>query len=190
MRTASRLASGLNADWLVVSLERADGEAESSGAMRQLDETFRLAEQLGAETRRIIGNDFVEEILKLARREHATQIVIGTRRHRFPLGLFRRSLPDALAARAAGIAIHLVTDGSAPAVKPAARRRSTLPEGWGRGCHRSRYGCSRDSTWPADRAIRRPAEYLASLSSGCARLGDLRGLCRCDRGRAHFGSRL
>ena len=38
------------------------------------------AEQLGAETRRIIGNDFVEEILKLARREHATQIVIGTGR--------------------------------------------------------------------------------------------------------------
>lgn len=133
VRTASRLASGLNADWLVVSVERADGEAESSGAMRQLNETFRLAEQLGAETRRIIGNDFVEEILKLARREHATQIVIGTRRHRFPLRLFRHSLPDALAARAAGIAIHLVTDGSAPAVKPAARRRSTLPEGWGRG---------------------------------------------------------
>ena len=29
VRTASRLASGLNADWLVVSVERADGEAES-----------------------------------------------------------------------------------------------------------------------------------------------------------------
>ena len=45
---------------------------------------FNLAESLGAETRRVVGSDFVEEILRLARREHATQIVIGGRRQRFP----------------------------------------------------------------------------------------------------------
>ncbi|WEX77871.1 sensor histidine kinase KdpD [Sinorhizobium numidicum] len=132
VRTASRLASGLNADWIVVSIERADGEAGDSEAMRQLDDTFRLAELLGAQTRRIAGNDFVEEILKLARREHATQIVIGTRRQRFPLRLFRQSLPDALAERVSGIGIHLITDRSEPTAKPRRKRRRMLPEGSGR----------------------------------------------------------
>ncbi|MCA1440128.1 sensor histidine kinase KdpD [Ensifer sp. IC4062] len=123
VRTASRIASGLNADWIVVSLERADQESGDREAMRQLDQTFHLAEQLGAETRRVVGNDFVEEILKLARREHATQIVIGTRRHRFPLRLFRRSLPDALAARASGIGIHLITDKDKAEARPKRERK-------------------------------------------------------------------
>lgn len=132
VRTAGRLASALNGNWIVVSIERPDGEAGGSAAMRRLDETFRLAEQLGAETRRIVGNDFVEEILKLARREHATQIVIGARRHRFPTRLFRRSLPDALAARASGIGLHLVTDKDEPVARPRRRGGRTLPEGSGR----------------------------------------------------------
>ncbi|ACP23923.1 osmosensitive K+ channel signal transduction histidine kinase [Sinorhizobium fredii NGR234] len=129
VRTASRLASGLNADWIVVSVERADREAADGEAMRQLDETFRLAEQLGAETRRIIGSDFVEEILKLARRENATQIVIGARRHRFPLNLFRASLPDALAKRVSGIGIHLVTGKIEPVARTRRRSKQLLPEG-------------------------------------------------------------
>ncbi|MCA1369284.1 sensor histidine kinase KdpD [Bradyrhizobium sp. BRP14] len=132
VRSASRIASGLNADWIVVSIERADHESGNREAMRQLDDTFRLAELLGAETRRIVGNDFVEEILKLAKREHVTQIVIGTRRHRFPLRLFRRSLPDALAARASGIGIHLITDKDEPAARPNRGRKRMLPEAFWR----------------------------------------------------------
>ena len=69
VRVASRLASGLNAPWLVVSIERADREVETPERLQRIETLFRLAEQLGAETRRIIGNDFVEEILKLARRD-------------------------------------------------------------------------------------------------------------------------
>ncbi|PYE86485.1 sensor histidine kinase [Phyllobacterium leguminum] len=122
VRTAARLASGLNADWIVVSVEHVEAAPKSSEGLRQLDETLRLAEQLGAETRRITGSDFVEEILKLARREHATQIVIGARRDRLPYRLFRRSLADALAARVPGIGIHLVTDKCDAASKPKARR--------------------------------------------------------------------
>ncbi|MDI7860498.1 sensor histidine kinase KdpD [Rhizobiaceae bacterium n13] len=110
VRTASRLASGLNAPWIVVYIERADREEGDSDAVRRLDETFRLAEQLGAETRRVTGSDFVDEILKLARREHVTQIVIGARRTSFTGRLFQQSLPDALASRVSGIGIHLVTD--------------------------------------------------------------------------------
>ena len=115
VRVASRLASGLNAPWLVVSIERADREVETPERLQRIETLFRLAEQLGAETRRIIGNDFVDEILKLARREHATQIVIGTRKRSRWQKLATRSLPDALAARASGLGIHIVTPDGTPA---------------------------------------------------------------------------
>jgi two-component system sensor histidine kinase KdpD len=113
VRVASRLASGLNAPWLVVSIERADREVETPERLQRMETVFRLAEQLGAETRRVIGNDFVEEILKLARREHATQIVIGTRKRSRWQTLFTRSLPDALSRQASGVGIHIVTPDTA-----------------------------------------------------------------------------
>ena len=73
VRTAARLASGLNAPWLVVSIERADMPTPPVGMTRILDATFKLAESLGAETRRVSGHDFVEEILQAgaARKRHA-----------------------------------------------------------------------------------------------------------------------
>lgn len=109
VRTASRLASGLNAHWLVASIEPVDRAISDQAGERRLDETFRLAERLGAETRRVKGADFVDEILRLARREHATQIVIGGRKQSFPFRLFRRSLPDALMERASGLGVYVVT---------------------------------------------------------------------------------
>ncbi len=112
VRTAARLASGLNAPWLVVTIERADRAALPPDAGSRLTRAFKLAESLGAETRRVVGNDFVAEILTLARREHATQIVIGGRRQRFPYNLVRKSLPDALIASVGGLSIHIVTDKS------------------------------------------------------------------------------
>ena len=125
VRVASRLASGLNAPWLVVSIERADREEETTERLQRMEALFRLAEQLGAETRRVVGNDFVEEILKLARREHATQIVIGAKRNRGWTRFLSRSLPDTLSRKAAGIGIHFVTPEKDE--KPPAPRRMALP---------------------------------------------------------------
>ncbi|MCO5731199.1 sensor histidine kinase KdpD [Rhizobium sp. SSA_523] len=125
VRIAARLASGLNAPWIVVSIERADQEVETPERLQVLDSIFRLAEQLGAETRRVIGHDFVDEILKLARREHATQIVIGARQRGVPARFFQRSLPDALARRASGLGIHLVTSDT-PEMQRRPRRARRL----------------------------------------------------------------
>ncbi|MFN3364580.1 MAG: ATP-binding protein [Allorhizobium sp.] len=115
VRVASRLASGLNAPWMVVSIERADREVETPERLQRIETLFRLAEQLGAETRRVIGNDFVDEILKLARREHATQIVIGTRRRKRLDWFLSKSLPEALAKRASGLGVYIVTPEGADA---------------------------------------------------------------------------
>ena len=126
VRTAARLASGLNAPWLVVSIEHADAAPAGATAEQRLDELFRLAESLGAETRRVVGGDFVEEILALARREHATQIVIGGRRLGFPSRLWRKSLPDTLIARTSGLGVHVVTNTDATT----AQDRQPLRFGW------------------------------------------------------------
>jgi two-component system sensor histidine kinase KdpD len=105
VRTASRLASGLNAPWLVISITRPGATVDSG----RLEETMRLAERLGAETRRVTAEDFVAEIMRTARRENVTQIVVG----RLPRSLFarltRRSLPDRLIGQAGDINVHVVS---------------------------------------------------------------------------------
>ncbi|WP_334176664.1 sensor histidine kinase KdpD [Pseudoxanthobacter sp.] len=126
VRVASRLAAGLNAPWIVVSVTRPDREAQDGPAAARLDDLFRLAEQLGAETRRLTATDFVDEVLRLARREHATQIVIGAPRRRAFLPGSAVALADALVARAGGIGVHLVTGPGGPATGPAAPRRPRL----------------------------------------------------------------
>jgi two-component system sensor histidine kinase KdpD len=124
VRVASRLASGLNARWLVVSMTRPGAPLPDAADAQRLEETLRLAERLGAETRREAASDFVDAILRLARREHITQIVIGR-----PAGTrwFRRSLPDALLRHAGEIGVHVVPGRPAPTARTAWRRLS-LPE--------------------------------------------------------------
>ena len=108
VRAASRLANGLNAGWVAVTLERAGAELTDEVALRRIDETLRLAERLGAETARLAGRDLPDELLRYARRENITQIVIG----RSGAGLWGRlrghALSDELVRRATDIAIHVV----------------------------------------------------------------------------------
>ncbi|MBU1306815.1 MAG: sensor histidine kinase KdpD [Alphaproteobacteria bacterium] len=123
VREASRLASGLNARWLVLSLSNPHGMPPDPEASARLEQTLQLAERLGAETRRAIETDFVAAILRVARREHISQIVIGRSQRRFFL---RKSLPDALLHRAGNIGIHVV---SAKAGKAGGRQsKRSLPD--------------------------------------------------------------
>ncbi|HWV19865.1 MAG TPA: sensor histidine kinase KdpD [Devosia sp.] len=124
VRVATRLASGLNARWLVVSLSRPAAPLPDEADAARLDETLRLAERLGAEARRESAGDFVEAILRLARREHITQIVVGRPRRR---RWFGRSLPDALLRQAGEIGVHVVPGESTPAFRRS-RHRLSLPE--------------------------------------------------------------
>ena len=108
VRAASRLAVSLNARWTVVHVERPDRPAEGR-ALAIIDEALELATRLGAETRRLVAQDYVEALLRLARNEHATQVVIGVSRRRAFPGFLRPSLAASLIRRAEGVSIHLVT---------------------------------------------------------------------------------
>ena len=124
VRVASRLASGLNARWLVVSLGKPGAALPTPEHAAKLEDTLRLAERLGAETRREVAVDFVDAIMRIARREHTTQIVIG-RPVKGPW--FRRSLPDEILRRAGEIGVHVVP-GTSTSDKRAPRKRKSLPE--------------------------------------------------------------
>ncbi len=125
MRVASRLASGLNAPGWSSRSSVPTGKWRRRNACSDRD-AVSAREQLGAETRRVIGNDFVEEILKLARREHATQIVIGTRKRSRWQRYVTRSLPDALSRRASGLGVHIVTPDTS--TEEMRRRSFACPE--------------------------------------------------------------
>jgi two-component system sensor histidine kinase KdpD len=55
----------------------------------QLNKNINLAKQLGAEFRKISGDDLVKSILSVAHKENITHIIIGKPRHRNWLAMFR-----------------------------------------------------------------------------------------------------
>ena len=121
VRTAKRLADLMDAPWLAVTVERPGGHLDDSARAR-IDEAMKLAERLGGETQTLTGSDLPEEVLRFAKFENVTQIVIGRSQSGFLNVLLRRSLPNELARRAQDIAIHLVTRHSEAAPPPRRRR--------------------------------------------------------------------
>jgi two-component system, OmpR family, sensor histidine kinase KdpD len=127
VRTAGRLATGLNARWIVVSLEHSAGAAPTSQNASRLETTLALAERLGAETRRVTADDFVTEVLRLARRENITQIVIGRPKPGFWERWWGRTLPGELMRAAGDIGIYLVP-GEAEPRRRTPRRKRSIPQ--------------------------------------------------------------
>ena len=127
VRTAKRLADLMDAPWIAVTVER-PGDARRRGRQR-LDDAMKLAESLGAETQTLAGTDLPAELLRFAKFENVTQIVIGRSRGGFFSELLRRSLPHELVRRAQDIAIHLVTRENE------ARRRTSRSARWPSSSH-------------------------------------------------------
>jgi two-component system sensor histidine kinase KdpD len=131
VRTAKRLADLMDAPWLTVTVER-PGAVLGDAARLRLDEVLKLAESLGAEIQTLAGSDLPAELLRFAKFENVTQIVIGRSRGGLFGELLRRSLPHELVRRTQDIAIHIVTRESEPVQAPKgwnawiARRPETL----------------------------------------------------------------
>ena len=123
VRTAKRLADLMDAPWLAVTVERPGTNLDDAARLR-LDEAMKLAEALGAETQTLTGSDLPAELLRFAKFENVTQIVIGRSHGGFFSELLRRSLPHELVRRTQDIAIHLVTR-QVEAARPAPTWRHT-----------------------------------------------------------------
>jgi len=129
VRTAKRLADLMDAPWLAVTVEQ-PGASISADSRQRIDDAMKLAASLGAETQTLTGNEIPAELLRFAKFENVTQIVIGRSRGGFLGELLRRSLPHELIRQTQDIAIHVVTreaeTGAAPPLR-AALRRSVEP---------------------------------------------------------------
>ena len=108
VRAAKRLADLMDAPWIAVTVER-PGSTLEDAARQRLDEAMKLAQSLGAETQTLTGTDLPAELLRFAKFENVTQIVVGRSPGGFFSELLRRSLPHELVRRTQDIAIHLVT---------------------------------------------------------------------------------
>ena len=140
VRRASQLATGLNADWTAVTVETI-GQAGDAKRANKLAKVFGLAERLGGQTMRLQGSDYPTEILRLARRENVTQIVLGQSRAGLLRRVFGRSLPEALMRYAGGIEIHVVPGEEAQGSVLAGSEAPSGPEGaWRRARRRARFG--------------------------------------------------
>jgi two-component system sensor histidine kinase KdpD len=120
VRAAKRLADLMDAPWIAVTVER-PGASLDPAARRCVDDAMKLAESLGAETQTLSSVDLPAELLRYAKFENVTQIVVGRSRGGLLNEVFRRSLPHELVRRTQDIAIHLIVSGTD---EPALPRRS------------------------------------------------------------------
>ncbi len=108
VREAKRLADLTGGSWFAVSVEQPGRTIDTEGR-RRVAEAVRLAESLGGEVRQLVAADLAGELLRFARFQNVTQIVIGQARAGRFRALFGRTLADALVKSGNGIAVHVLT---------------------------------------------------------------------------------
>ncbi len=109
IRRAARIAAATpGSDLLAVHVIRDDGLPDCpSGA---LDAQQTLVASLGGSFQQVPGDDVAEALLRFARAQNATQMVLGaSRRSRLTTLLAGKSTPTRLARRAGHIDVHLVS---------------------------------------------------------------------------------
>ena len=126
VRSAKRLAMGLKAEWIAAYVEtprltQADRDREI--------QTLRLAQQLGAETITLTGEQISEEVLSCARERNVTRIIIGKpERPRWREVIFG-SIVDEIIRGSGTIDIYVIR-GEAEEVADAPGRPPAKPIDW------------------------------------------------------------
>jgi len=121
IRYTRRLASSMEASWIVANIE--GPRALSQEEQTRLTRYIALARQLGAEVISTPGRDVAEALLRVARENNVTQIVVGK-----PLGtrwfnFWKRDLLGWLMRHSGNIDIHMI-----PSEEGAQPRRESLEE--------------------------------------------------------------
>ena len=124
IRTASRLAAGMQAECLAVHIEKAGwrhaGDAERDRVARNL----RLAEELGAKSLSVESADLPAKMLEIARDNNVTAIVIGKPRRSRILDLIRGSVVDKLIHNSGNINIYVIQTDREPEYAAEAKIRT------------------------------------------------------------------
>jgi two-component system, OmpR family, sensor histidine kinase KdpD len=110
VRTASRMAAALGADWTAISVDTPGHAHLPDRARDWVAEHLRLAESLGARVVHLSGESVSRTLIGYAREHGATRILVGKPTHARWRNLFRGSLIDDLARESGGIEVY-VTSG-------------------------------------------------------------------------------
>jgi two-component system sensor histidine kinase KdpD len=134
VRATRRMAARLRAEWLAVYVETPASLRLPDADRDRVVQTLRLAEQLGAETVTLSGQNVSEELLNYARTRNVSKIVVGKpRRPRWKEIVFG-SVVDELARNTDDIDVYVINgehDGSRPPSLRLPERTSTgAAYGW------------------------------------------------------------
>lgn len=128
VRAARRIAGSLHARWYAVYVEPRSSRPLSKALAARLAQNLGLAEQLGAEVVTLIGDNPTEELLRFAREQHITKLIIGkpvTGRLRDRL---RPSFVDQLVRRSGDIDVYVTAgDPDDSEQRPGARAPLQAP---------------------------------------------------------------
>ncbi len=108
IRTAKRMATRLQAEWLAVHVENPRRLPRSEAEKDSKAKNLRLAEKLGAEIIGLTGDDIAEEIAELAKQRNVSQIIIGKPEHPRFWDLVHGSVVDKVIRQSQGISIHVI----------------------------------------------------------------------------------
>jgi len=114
VRVASRMAAALKTPWVALQIQTAEQMSASRAVRRKSEKALRLAERLGAEIVRLPGRDVVREVLKYARQNNVTQIVVGRSRPKRLRLWPQRALSQEITTHASGVAVTTVAADAEP----------------------------------------------------------------------------
>lgn len=119
VRTGRRLSDMMRAPFVAAYVEAPDDDGPSEQQRAIIEQALHLAGHLGGEAITLQDSDLPGALLRYARRNNITQIVIGADRRGWWDRLRRRSLVQALMRRSEGSALHVVCeDGAAERPNP------------------------------------------------------------------------
>ena len=109
IRKAYAIAKDVHAEWYAIYV-LPTGFTEPSGRGKlYLTDALNLAEELGAKIMNLSGNDVADEIIRFARENNITRIVIGKPLRSAIVELFKRSPASRLLRAAGDFELHLIT---------------------------------------------------------------------------------
>ena len=109
IRKAYSIAKDTHAEWYAVYVLPGGFTEPSGKAKVYLTEALNLAEELGAKIMTLSGDDIADEIIRFARENNITQIVIGKPLRSALIEFFKRSPVSRLLYASSDFELHLVT---------------------------------------------------------------------------------
>lgn len=128
VRSASRLAAGLQTEWLAVHVEGTRNNPPGKAAKEQVVTNLRLAADLGARIFNVSGESVAEEILALARLHNVASIVVGKPRRNQLRELIHSSVVSELVRQSGNINIYIIQTGDEPKPATGSKPRRSLPD--------------------------------------------------------------